>query len=261
MVGRMVPARIAALVWLGAALAAAQTPEQLYASGLKSFEQGRAEEAVAELERAVAARPKYAAAWKVLGVIMASQGDFPAAEPYFREACALDAKLPDACFYHGRSLYLVNRFREALAVMDTLPLERRRYRIQALCLDAMGRWSEAEPLYRKAIEVDTGAEDPRVDYGVGLSRQGRADEAVEALKLAVQFGRQPRRAELELGRVFLQLERFHEARPHLEKAVALSPESSAAHLLLGKLYGRLGLPEKAAFHLEIGARPARAVAR
>jgi Tfp pilus assembly protein PilF len=43
-----------------------------------------------------------------------------------------------------------------------------------------------------------------------------------------------------LGCVLLALDRLPQAEMHLERAVALDPQSGRSHLLLGKVYLRLG---------------------
>jgi len=246
----------ASLALVGAALAASamQEAKQQYQPALDLLRQGKFHEARIALEQVVAADPKSAPAWLALGVAHAAQGDYPAAVPAFARACALQPKLPDACFYHGRALYLVNRFSEALAVLARLGTDPRRYRVEALCHEALGRWSEAETLYRKAIDNDPGGENPRIDYAVALARQGRAPESLPLLEAALHQTRQLPRAELEFGRILLQLNRLPEARAHLERAVALAPDSAQAHLLLGRVYTRLGLLAEAAPHLERGSR-------
>lgn len=233
---------------------AMQGAKQQYQSAMDLLRQGRYAEARQSLEQVVAAEPHSAPAWQALGVAHAAQGDYPAAEPAFARACSLQPKLADACFYHGRALYLVNRFSEALAVLARLGSDRRRYRIEALCHDALGHWGQAEMLYRKAIDNDPGGENPRIDYAVALARQGRALESVPLLEAALQQARQLPRVELEFGRILLQLDRLPDARAHLERAVFLAPHSAQAHLLLGRVYTRLGLLAEAAPHLEQGSR-------
>lgn len=250
----MPPLRAALGLALTALLATAgQAPDEAYQSGLVHLRQGRLPEAAATLENVVTQKPKFAPAWFALGVSRAAQGDYSNAEPAFARACSLQPKLADACFYHGRALYLVNRFTEAISVLGSLSDDRRRFRLQALCHDALGHWKEAEALYRRAIEEDPGGEDPRIDYAIALARQGRAGESVPLLELSIKSGRQVPRAELELGRIQLQLGLLEQARTHLERAVSLTPSSAQAHLLLGRLYARLGLPEEASRHLDLGA--------
>src|SRR5260370_29854737 len=95
-------------------VAAAQDSEQLYQLGTRLFAEHQPTAAIQALEQSVALKPAHAAAWKALGVVHAAQGDFDLAEKPFRTACELPPTLADACFYYGRTLYLLNRFQPAL---------------------------------------------------------------------------------------------------------------------------------------------------
>ncbi len=97
-------------------------------------------------------------------------------------------------------------------------------------------------------------DDPAIDYGVFLFRQGRAEEALAPLRLAVQRHPGAARAQMELGCVLLALDQVAEAAAHLEKAVSLDGRSSRAHLLLGKAYRRLGKNDLAQRELDQGSR-------
>ena len=60
-----------------------------------------------------------AAKWMALGVEHAVRGDYAGAEEPFHRACLLDAKLAGACLYFGRTLYLLDRFEQAVSVLRT----------------------------------------------------------------------------------------------------------------------------------------------
>jgi tetratricopeptide (TPR) repeat protein len=211
------------------------------------------------------ARPDQPEAWKLLGIVHASEQDYAAAESAFRQACERKPNLADACFYHGRVLYLLNRFEEALGTLQPLAANDPRIpRLLALSLDGLGRWAEAEAQYRKALRAaaGTGPEDARVDYGIALIRQGETSRALPYLTAAAAAsatGNNPERvrASFHLGRALLQLGRLEDSRKHLETAVGLDPKHGAAHLLLGRVCQRLGLSEKAAHYLGIGEKLSR----
>ena len=136
---------------LAALLLAAQSGA--YQRGVQAFEQGRHQEAIALLSEAVRQAPRDAQAWKVLGVVHAARSDYREAEPPFARACELNPRLTDACYYHGRALYMLNRFEDALA-----PLER------ALRVDAVrGR---AETAIAESLEALGRALDLPDYYGV-----------------------------------------------------------------------------------------------
>jgi tetratricopeptide (TPR) repeat protein len=233
----------------------AQDAASLYREGLRLFSQGKSEAAAASLQQSVALQPSDATAWKALGVVLASRGDYARAESAFGNACERQPALQDACLYYGRSLYLLDNFvpamvalRGALKVSDTAE----GHRLLALSLEALGHVAEAEPEFLAALRLggNTPAdEDPGIDYGVFLYRQGRTAQALGPLGSVLERHSDSARAHLELGCLLLSLDRLEEAAQHLERAVALH-DSPRAHQLLGKTYLRQGKNEAAEAHLK-----------
>ena len=235
---------------------AADDPAELYRQAVRLLAEHQPEAAIAPLRRSLQLRPSDAGTWATLGVAYSSLGDYQHAEEPFHRACLLQPLLPDACLYFGRTLYLLDRFEPALDVLRRAqandPQNAQIARIEALSFAALGRASEAEAAFRQAIRLEnhaSPADDPSIDFGVFLYRQGRTEEALAPLNAVVARHRDVARAQLELGCVLLALDRLTEAAAHLEKAVALDPQSQRAHMLLGKTYLRLGKPELAGPHL------------
>lgn len=235
----------------------AETPEELYQRGLRLMAEHQAEAAIGAFQQAAELRPGDASIWKALGVAFASRGDYPKAEEPLRKACRLNPRLPDACLYLGRTLYLEDRFDSALEVLGQGSTSAQSRRIEAMSLEALGRAAEAKAAFEQAMRLPDHAapnEDPGIDFGVFLFRQGQAEEALPILREAL--GRHPdaSRAHLELGCVLLALDRLEESVPQLERAVALEPGSARAHLLLGKAYLRIGKADLAQRELDQGSR-------
>jgi Tfp pilus assembly protein PilF len=129
------------------------------------------------------------------------------------------------------------------------------HRGAALNFVALGDEAEADRHFRKAIESgQSGAEDPRVDYGAFLFRQGKTAEASKQLNAAVSANPESARANLECGRVLLQLGHLEDAVKRLEVAVRRNPADANAHLLLGRAYQRLGRDADAERELKLGER-------
>jgi tetratricopeptide (TPR) repeat protein len=242
-----------------------QEAERLFHEGERLFGERNLDAAIAAFQRSVDLRPEYAPAWKALGVVYASRGDFDRAEAPFRNACQRQPSLPDACLYHGRTLYLLNRFQAAIPVLHrTLQQEPRNaeaFRLLALSLEGLGRASEAGDAFRQAVRFNRASlpdEDPSIDYGVFLTRQGHPEQAIGPLEDALKRHPDSARARLELGCTLLELDRLSEAAGQLERSIALGslsdPQSGRAHLLLGKVYLRLGRTEAAEEHLRQGSR-------
>ncbi len=256
---RYLPGKVVLLALI-CAIAWPQDAVEFFRRGRRFFADGNGDAAIIAFQQAVELRPEYAAAWKALGVVFASRGDFDRAETPFRNACERQPSLPDACLYYGRTLYLLNRFQPAIAVLRRVLAARdgaEVHRLLALSLEGAGRGAEAEPEFRAAIHLareSSAEEDPGIDYGVYLFRQGKPEPSLDPLRAAL--GRHPdsARAHLELGCILLALDRVQDAATHLERSIALDPKSGRAHLLLGKVYLRLGKPDAAEEHLRQGSR-------
>ena len=240
---------------------AAADPEALYKEGLRLFAAGDSNGAVSAFQESIRLRPSDAPTWMALGVVYAAGADYQHAEEPFHRACLLNPKLPNACLYYGRALYLLDRFEEAIRVLRTArasdPRNAQLYRIEALALEGAGKSGEAEAAFIEAIRLDGPSapnEDPEIDYGVFLYRAGRAAEALAPLQRAIRHHPDAARAQLELGCVLLALDRVPEAAAHLESATKLDAQAPRGHLLLGKAYQRLGKSALAAKELDQGSR-------
>ena len=221
-----------------------------YKRGVALLERGQLVEASQQLRVAAQKEPQNAQVWKALGVVFAAQGDYREAEEPFRKACSLKANLLDACYYHGRALYVLNRFEEALGPLETAlrndAVKGRAETAMAESLEALGRNVEAEKRFQSAVNRrDAGMERALTAYGRFLIRLGRTEESLKPLQEAVVLNDRSPEAHYELGRAMQQLDRLAPAQAHLERAVALDPRRSSARLLLARVYRRLGRVEDA----------------
>jgi tetratricopeptide (TPR) repeat protein len=261
---RILFAELTAILLFASPALAAADPEELYRRGLRLFAEHKPEAAIDAYHQSLALRPSSAAVWKALGVAYASRGDYAHSEGPFHRACLLNAGEPDACLYFGRTLYLLDRFDESLDVLREAgkkdPKNAQIARIQALCLEALGKTAEAAVAFQESMRLERDSppnEDPAIDYAVFLFRQGSAEEALAPLKAALQRHPDAARAHLELGCVLLALDRAKEAATSLEQAVKLDPVLPRSHLLLGKAYLRVGKTTEAQKELEQANRGGR----
>ena len=221
-------------------LAAAANP---YEQGVRLIEMGKLAEARAQLEIAVKQMPGNAQAWKALGVAAAMASDYEAAEGPFGKACALNAKLTDACYFHARALYAVNQFAPALAVLARLkePTEGRTFTAMGQAYEALGRNAEAEQAFQKALAAKDGQGEAHLRYGIFLFRSGKLEDASNALQQAVKLMPKSSEAFAELGRVLYQQGQLEEAEKWLVGALELEPSREPARLLLDKVRRLQGL--------------------
>jgi tetratricopeptide (TPR) repeat protein len=202
-----------------------------------------------------------AAEWKELGVVKAASNKLEAAAPAFTRACELDPKDEDSCYFLGRTLYLLDRWDEAREPFEkalrsaSKPMLARVHRAMALNYIAVGNIADAERHFEQAILLNPGTErlgeDPRVDYGAFLFRQGRLEEALPVLQKAVAAASRSARAHAELGRALLHAGNLDAAAASLEKSVQLDPRVPSVRLLLGRAYLQLGRSEEGQKQLQL----------
>jgi Tfp pilus assembly protein PilF len=168
--------------WIAWALLFAGPLEQ----GIEAFRRRDFNAAERAFTAAVREKPGDARAHKWLGMVYAAQDDSKRAVEPFARACRLDPREENACYYYGRTLYLVSRFEEALqafAVAAKNGAPRGRVALgQALALEALGRAAEAEREFAAAIRA--GEQRALIDYGMFLFKHGRGPEALVYLKKA-----------------------------------------------------------------------------
>jgi len=217
---------------------------------------------VARLEEAAQKSPSNALAWKELGSAMTARRKPELALAAFEKACELAPKDESACYYLARTLLDLGRYDQAVEPFEKAlraapnKLLPRVHRTMALNFVALTRPEDAERHFREAIRLNHRSErpddDPRIDYGAFLFRQGRAEEAFPLLERAVHELPDSARAHTELAKVLLSRGKPGAAATVLERAIELNPRSWSSRLLLGRAYVQLGRTEQGEQQLRLG---------
>lgn len=255
------------LLLIAAPIASAQAGNPDYERAIQLIEARRQTEAIPLLRKAIESDPKNAQYWKALGVAYAGMGDLRSAIEPFEQACTLNQRIRDVCFYYGRALYALNRFEEALLPLTKAAFsDKVRGRAETAlgeCYEALGRSDEAENRFLNAIKRrDEALNVARLAYARFLIRAGRTEESLEPLRDVLKNERDSAEANYQMARALLQLERMEASLQNAEAAVHLMPASPTARLLLARVYRRLGRDsdaqrqEEAAAELQArGAQP------
>jgi serine/threonine-protein kinase len=184
--------------------------------------------------QAIERDPVYAAAYAGLGYsyvalayywVMPSREAFPLAEAAARRALQIDSTLG---------------FAYAIVAEATASFHR--------------QWAAAEPLFRRALELDPNDPEPHQMFGVYLRTLGRFDEAEAETRRAIELDPLTRHFSYQLGRVLACAGRPADAAAQFAKQLALDSIYPPAHYELAKALASQGAYDAALNELATGAR-------
>jgi tetratricopeptide (TPR) repeat protein len=120
----------------------------------------------------------------------------------------------------------------------------------ALGNEDLGKFDEAEQLYRRAIEIDPNYCDAMDNLGKLLRQQGRIDEAIDWYKQSLEILPDNTVAIQNLASAYLFQGKWEEAIQEYERLTEIAPENPEGFYGLGTTYLNLQQPEKAVEFLE-----------
>jgi eukaryotic-like serine/threonine-protein kinase len=189
---------------------------------------GKAEEALADLQRALDRDPRSAEAYREMGRAHQSLGRTKEAEQAFRRAAELRPSDWATHNYLGRLYLASNRYGEAEVefwrVVALAPDNVRGYTNVGVACYLQGRLEEAEGVFRRSVELrPTSA--ALSNLGTTLFYLGRYEESAAAFERAVTQNERDATARLNLGRALYEGPGTRErARGPLERASAFLEE-------------------------------------
>ena len=217
------------------------------------------QEGIEHFQQAIAADPKYAAAYSgmadsytTLGYLsyLAPEEAFPQARAAAMKALELDGTLaePHASlayvrFYHDWDWPGAEaEFKQAIALNPNYAAAHDWY---SYYLTAMGRPEEALVEIRRAQEIDPLSLVISTDIGFQLYYKGKYDEAIPQLRKTLQTNPKFPLAHLWLGRAYQQKEMYEEAIAEYRQADAALPDWAVTLAAIGNLEGRAGKKREA----------------
>ena len=219
--------------------------KQAYAGAMSAFREGRRDEAISGLERALAIYPDYFRALNDLGVIYVKMERLDDARQMFDRA----SKIAPRVYYPRLNLGIIQtrkgKYKEAVAQLEQLYKENQsisEVRVAlADALIALDRLDEAEPHLRAALHDSrlerASAGNAHYLLGLLLNKNHKYDAAVLELSIANEQIPGAPRIHLQLGGALLQLNRLDEAERELLEAHRLGgTQMGGAQLMLGQIY-------------------------
>jgi adenylate cyclase len=107
------------------------------------------------------------------------------------------------------------------------------------------RLDEAEPLSRRAIEIDPNFSEAHGSLGNALHFAGRHEEAIASFEQALRLDPVFHAWIHATGRAQFALGRYAEAEASFERRLIYMPHSDVTRAYLASLYGHTGRPEEA----------------
>ena len=193
--------------------------------------------------RAVQLQPKNAVAWDRLGVALQARGLFNnETESAYRRAVELEPEFAVAYTHLARVLKRMGRTSEAEPLYEKamqLAKDPPTLNLIAESLQAEQQWQNSEPVLKRVLELD--ARNPTGLYLMGrmLVVFKRYQEAEPYLKLATEVSPQAFQPFNLLGRTYLALDRFEEAEVTYERAAGFA--SPGDRKQLAGIYGFEGV--------------------
>ena len=233
--------------------------------GIAAFEAGRYSIALAKLKEAVQdshdtrARLFLALTQAAMGDCQSALPNLPASDRLAGLAAAkcyaaigdegkafttledLHKRFPnDADVLYLRAKLHMKAFNDAtLAMFQGAPASYRVHELSAEVLEVQNRYAEAAAEYRKAIELNPIAPDLHYRLGRAILLESHNPDALEraAAEFRAELKLSPEDAacEFQLGQIAQVAGKQAEAKPHFERAVALSPGFVQALIALAKL--------------------------
>jgi Flp pilus assembly protein TadD len=170
-------------------------PDRFYPSyllGLSLWKEGRLEESIETLSRALSLDPSSVKARVNLGRVQNDAGRFEEALASSEEAIALAPDDSSAHNVRGRALLNLGRRDESIGAFRTA-VEKDPDNAHALnnlgyALIGAGQFTEAVPVLEKAVQIDATIGYFHNNLGMAYERTGRMDMAREAYRVAVETG-------------------------------------------------------------------------
>lgn len=184
---------------------------------------------------------------------------------YFQEAAALAKRALDLSLGDPNSYYLAihayqvaRDFRSGMemarAAAERFPTSARANFEYAFHLQLAGNADQARSYLERAMAADPGYEEPFFFYGDLLVTDGQDERAIPYLRKAIEDRRDYVDARVSLAKALMHLEKWKDAEAELGEAVRVNPKHPEPHLLLSRLYFRLGDEKKAAEEKESALR-------
>ena len=213
------------------------TARARHSLGVALIGEGRHEEGINELRKAIAGDP---AAEYTLGAALFKEGRLDEAVTHLREFLAHESfrlEVPTAHEMIGRTLKAQGKYAEAeqefRQVLNMTPSNGDVHGLLAETLLRQQKFDEAAIHYQQFLAYHPNDISTLMQLGITYVALGRANDAIVQFRRIVELNPQDAAAQRNLARALVENRAFDEAEPHARQAVLLRPNDAIAHDELG----------------------------
>lgn len=171
-------------------------------------------------------------------------GHLDVAEPYYREALALDPAHSHALHYFGVLHHQRGAHAAAADLMNEAlrvdPSDAACWSNRGLTAAALGRHAEAVTCYEQALQLQPDFADAHNNLGVALQAQHAFKAAIDEYQKALALDPALLDAHLNLGTALGKLDRHNDALACYRQVLSLNPRSAEAHFNAGNAHAAQG---------------------
>lgn len=251
-------------------------PLGLFGLGRILAAEGKHEEAVQTIQRAIKLFPEWGGAQYSLALSLRALGRRSEAEQALQRHVEYGTRWPAvndpvlsavsdirndsaARFRRARKLADDGNVNGAIAEFESVLAEDKSLALAHSSLvklyGRIGNWSKAEEHYRAAVGLGSGLAELHYDYGVLLGLQQKWDEAQAAYRQAIAINPNYPEAHNNLGQILERSRQFDQALGEYRSAVTDRPTFRLARLNVGRMLIALGRPDEAIAELQKITQP------
>ncbi len=220
------------------------SPETVFAEARRLSEQGKYDDAIAELQGLASRTPPPAGLAHELGAAYYRKSDYLKAAEYLKEAVADDPKDEEAIQLLGLSYYLAGRPGEAIPYLEKVQAWYPRANVDAsyilgVCYIQSKNYPQARVAFAKMFDVKPDSAASYLFTARMLFRQEFDPVAEEYAQKAVALDPKLPMAHFLLGELYLYKSKIPEAIADLQQEVAINPGYAAAYYKLADAFSRV----------------------
>jgi tetratricopeptide (TPR) repeat protein len=228
----------------------ALSPDSALSEARRLSQQGKFDEAIAQLKALAANQPGLKGLSHELGVVHYKKADYLKAVASFREALEEDSADTEATQLMGLSYYLAGRPAEAIAPLEKVQAWYPSANVDAsyilgICYIQTKDYPNARKAFAKMFAVPADSAAGYLFTARMLLRQDFVPVAEEHAKKAVELDPKLPLAHALLGELYLYKSRLPEAIEQFQKELELNPGEAAVYYKLADAYSRLQKYEEA----------------